>query len=668
METIPSMASNNEDALQPLLQPIRIGDCLIPNRLMTSAVTLQYGDNGFASDLHSAYYRERAEGGVGLILSEQLNATSLCVSPFGTALHADDAERAASLGRIVEALAHTPTRFFAQLFASGVCGAPTSLSQLEPLRGPSDIGFPGGQSPVPLTGEEIAQIVEDFARSAANVKAAGCHGIEIHGAHGWLIGEFFSPYYNRREDAYGGSVENRCRLALEIGAAVRAAVGRGYPLGLSLSYDEMIGDAGITPADTLAQLELLAQRGVYDFFDFSIGAVHNEHFTIPPMDIDEGCALDFAGRARAVLNRRAAVMVSGRVVDIDQAAGAVGSGQADMVAMSRAHIAEPHILKKALAGERHLIRRCIGDNACLQSALSGDRVKCLVNPRAGREHEIPEQVNIATKRKRVMVVGAGPAGLAYSQRAAMAGHDVTLYERQDQVGGHARIRAMLPYRQVWNRVTADLVAAYRHAKGKLVLGTEVTERDLRTVDVDLVVFATGYQWADFQLAHSGSSGGGEPQVVRFEDAVQGTESLGQHLLIIDETGSYEPLGLAEKALLAGSAVTLLTSRSSAADQTRATMEYPHAMPRLRSLGLKILCEADLASVNGPSVEANDIWGNGLTSINGVTSIVATTARIPSTSGQILDGTVANAKVIGDARVYRDTAATMHDAYFEAANL
>ena len=193
MDSSNEAASGADAALRPLLQPIEIGNCRVPNRLMMSALTLQFGENGAISDLHAAFYRERAEGGVGLILSEQLNATSICASPFATALRADDVECAKSLRKVVDALAHTETKFFAQLLASGACGAPTSLSQLAPLRAPSSIGFPGGQTPVPLSRDEIVQIARDFARSAANAKAAGCHGVEIHGAHGWLICEFFSP-------------------------------------------------------------------------------------------------------------------------------------------------------------------------------------------------------------------------------------------------------------------------------------------------------------------------------------------------------------------------------------------------------------------------------------------------------------------------------------------
>ena len=141
-----------------------------------------------------------------------------------------------------------------------------------PVRAPSRVGFPGGETPLPLAASEIDTIVGDFARSARLLQQAGVQGVEVHGSHGWLVGQFLSPFYNRREDAYGGDLAGRCRLALEIGRAIRAAVGPGYPVGLTLTYDELIGAAGITPDDTLAQLEILSSAGVFDFFDLSIGS------------------------------------------------------------------------------------------------------------------------------------------------------------------------------------------------------------------------------------------------------------------------------------------------------------------------------------------------------------------------------------------------------------
>ena len=341
---------------------------------MCSATTLQYGRDGLLSDRHVAFYRERARGGVGLLFSEQLTATPLSDTAFPRSLPAFDDRQVESFAVLAEALAPYETRFFAQLVAAGVKGESTvGLDRWGPVRGPSRTPAPGGEVPLPLDDTDLARITSDFAHSARNVRAGGLDGVEVHGAHGWLIGQFLSPFYNHRDDLYGGSLENRCRLALEIGRAIRAEVGEDFPVGLSLTYDEVIGDAGITPEDTEAQLELLAATGVYDFFDLSVGAPHSGHLTISPMNVPQGYAIPFAARAKQVVGDRAAIFVAGRIVDLSLAARAVAEGAADVVGMTRAHLADPHLIRKARAGRAFETTRCVGANVCVGRALAGDR-------------------------------------------------------------------------------------------------------------------------------------------------------------------------------------------------------------------------------------------------------------------------------------------------------
>ena len=242
---------------------------------------------------------------------------------------------------------------------------------------------PDGEPPLPLDEADLAQLAADHARSAAIVQAGGLDGVEVHGAHGWLVGQFLSPFYNRRDDGYGGSVENRCRLALELGRAIRAEVGEAFPVGIALTYDEGIGEAGITPADTERQLEVLASAGVYDFFDLSIGAPHSGHLTISPMSVPEGYALPFGLRAKRVVGDRAAVFVAGRVVSVAMAAQAVAEGAADVVGMTRAHLADPHLVRKAREGRVGETTRCVGANVCVGRALRGVEVACVLNPVTG---------------------------------------------------------------------------------------------------------------------------------------------------------------------------------------------------------------------------------------------------------------------------------------------
>lgn len=231
------------DLLDVLWEPLALRGAVLPNRVMCSATTLQYGVDGLLGDRHVAFYRERARGGVGLLVSEQLTATSISRTPFPRAIAAYDERQVERFHVLAEALREYKTRFF----AGGGGGASTvGLDQWGAVRAPSAIPIPGGEVLLPLETGEIEQVILDFARSDRNVRAGGLHGVEVHGSHGCLVGQFLNPFFNRRDDAYGGSVEKRCRLSLEIGRAIRDEVGQEFPVGLALTYDECIGVAGIT--------------------------------------------------------------------------------------------------------------------------------------------------------------------------------------------------------------------------------------------------------------------------------------------------------------------------------------------------------------------------------------------------------------------------------------
>ncbi|UGS36008.1 NAD(P)/FAD-dependent oxidoreductase [Capillimicrobium parvum] len=659
-------------ALDALWQPLRLGDVTLPNRLMTSAMTLQYGEQGHVSDRHVAFYRERAAGGVGLVFSEQLNATSLSASPFGTALSAHDERHAAGFGRIVEALEPYDTRFFAQLFAAGAVSSSTAgLDGWGPVRAPSRVGIPGGETPLPLTTAEIETIVADFARSARLVQQAGVHGVEVHGSHGWLVGQFLSPFYNRREDAHGGDVAGRCRLALEIGRAIRGAVGPGFPVGLTLTYDELIGAAGITPDDTLAQLEILSSAGVYDFFDVSIGSSHSEHHTIAPMAVAEGFSLAFAARAKAIVGERAAVFVAGRVVDPWMAARAVADGHADVVAMSRAHLADPHLVEKARSGRFGDATRCVGANVCVGRALKGEPVACVVNPVTGREGGWTQRPSRSKRTRSVVVVGAGPAGLRCARAAALAGHSVRVLERAARPGGHLRRLAQLPTRESWWRAIDDLARDVAHAGGELVLGHDASADELLAAAPDVVVVATGARHAATGASWSRPDRAAIPGLdgvvaaAGLDAALDGTAgdplALGRRVVIVDETGGYAPLGLAERLGTAGVEVHVVTPAERLGGEAADLLEVPHVMPRLAALGVTTLVAHDVDRVEGDTVVLAGVWGGPRRELTAVDCVVLAMGREPEDRlYRDLEGRLPDVRCIGDALAPRDTAAAIFE--------
>ena len=639
--------------LLPLWQPLELRGVTLPNRVMCTATTLQYGREGLISDRHLAFYRERARGGVGLLVSEQLAASPLSDTAFPRSVRAYEERQVERYRALAAVLEPYETRFFAQLVAGGAKGDSTGgLEGWGPLRGPSRVPAPDGEPPLPLEEDELGRLVADHARSARLVKEGGLDGVEVHGAHGWLVGQFLSPFYNRRTDGYGGTVENRCRLALEVGRAIRTEVGDDFPVGIALTYDEAIGDAGITPEDTERQLDILASGGVYDFFDLSIGAPHSSHLTVSPMNVSEGYALPFGRRAKQVVGDRAAVFVAGRVVSLAMAAEAVVGGSADAVGMTRAHLADPHLVRKARERRATETTRCVGANICVGRALRGVEVACVLNPVTGREAYWGEgSLETAATPKRVVVVGAGPAGLRAAATAAARGHSVTVHERDAEPGGHIRDLAWLPTRSPWRHAVEDLVGALERNGGELCLGSEPAVEALAAEGPDVVLVATGSAWdtSGRSSRRPGPAGLGVPATdlgTALRRCRADARALGSRVLIVDDTGSYAPLGLAEALAEAGVEVELATPSPSVGRHAAEQLELPHVLPRLRRLGVRLTPGFDLAAVGSRTVDM----------------VVLALERIPR--DELLGPLVTelpDVRAIGDARAPRATIAVIHEA-------
>jgi 2,4-dienoyl-CoA reductase-like NADH-dependent reductase (Old Yellow Enzyme family)/thioredoxin reductase len=662
------------DELDVLWQPLALPGTVLPNRIMTTATTVQYGVAGMIDERHVHFYRERARGGVGLIFTEQLTATPLSDTGFPTSISAHDERQIERLAMVREALEPYPSRFFGQLVAGGAVAASTGgLDSWGPARGPSEIGVPGGERTLALRHDEIAQIVADFARSAGNIQAAGLHGVEVHGSHGWLIGQFLSRFYNRREDAYGGSVEHRCRLALEIGRAVRAVVGVDYPIGLALTYDEAIGEAGITLADTLAQLAVLADAGVYDFYDLSIGAGHSTHLTISSMTVPEGYAIAAAAQAKAVLGDRAPVFVAGRIVDLGMAARAVADGSTDIVGMTRAHLADPQLVRKAREGRAAETTRCIGANTCVGRALRAQQVACVLTPATGREATLGEgTLQPVASAGSVIVVGAGPAGLRTGATAAARGYEVVVHEREAWPGGHIADMAWLPTRDRWFQAVEDLVSALERNGGRLELGSQPTAEQIAAGRPDAVVIATGADWEQSGVSsrrpdRPSIPGGEGGRVLGLGDALararEDASSLGRRVVIADESGTYPALGLAEALALAGAEVHFVSASGSIGNAALASeLELPHLLPRLRRLGVTLTVSHDIDRIEGRRVLLHDSFAGAGRQLDEVDTVVLALGRVPRLSlFRELEDMLPRVRLVGDARSPRSTEAVIHEA-------
>ena len=433
----------------------------------------------------------------------------------------------------------------------------------------------------------------------------------------------------------------------------------------------MIGDAGITPEDTEAQLELLAAAGVYDFFDLSIGAPHSGHLTISPMNVPEGYA---AVRSPRQARRRRPCRRLRRRAHRRPAHGGTGrrgrgDGRGrDDTGSSRRSPPDPQGADGPGLGNDTL---CRGERLCRARA-RGVEVACVVNPATGREGRWGEgTVAPAAIPRRVAVLGAGPAGLRAGATAAARGHAVVIHERRGEPGGHLRDFAWLPTRAGWLRAVDDLVAAVERGGGELRLGSEPGVDELVEARPDVVLLATGAGWdAAGRSARRpdrdgipGADGGETVDIgAALARARADLRSLGRRVLILDEAGTYLPLGLAEALAAAGVEVEIATPAATIGWSAAVQLELPHVLPRLGRLGVILTAWHDIAGIDVGTVVLRDVWSERELVREGIDTVVLALERRPR--DELLDPlreALADVRLIGDARAPRSTAAVIHEA-------
>ena len=576
--------------------------------------------------------------------------------------------------RLGDAVHEHDCQMFAQLFCAGAQGHGTQyFDDWRPLwaasRIPSAITE---EMPVAMDQRDRNELVEYFARCAENIQQAGLDGIEVHAAHSQLIGECLSPAFNKREDQYGGSIENRCRIVLEIGAAIRAVVGTDIPLGLRLSFDEYLGPIGITPEQSEQQIEIFSASGLFNFFDISGGGYHNLHVAVAPMGtVPEGFLIDSAPRAKQVAGDRAKIFIVGRFLDLAKAEEVLAAGDADMVAMTRAHMADPFIVAKSADGREDEVVRCVGANVCVARLIINREVTCVQNPAMGREKLWGVgtlDILPASQQRDISVVGGGPAGLRFAATAASRGHRVKVFEARAELGGRMHELASLPTREGWWSAIDNLVRPLSR------LGIEPkcdTRIEADNIDGDIVVCATGSSWdrsgySPYRPDRLEIPGAGLPFVLdlgnAIERAVADQSALGHRVLIVDETGEYHPLGLAELLSANGIEVEIITPRPFIGAETQRTMDLPHIMPRLKAAGVTVTAQHFVERIEERSAFVYDIWGGEPYLISDIDTIVLAMTRSPNDAlyQQLVAGGRAALK-IGDVVAPRPIEAIIYDA-------
>src|SRR5689334_5548716 len=444
---------------QYLFTPIRIGQTIISNRVVFAAHLTNLAEDNLPGPRLVAYYVARAKGGCGLIITEEQS-----VHPSDWAyqklIHGFDPHVIPAYQRMTRAVHEYGTRMFAQINHNGMQAS--SIYSRRPVVGPSPLVDPIHREMCKeLEQEEIGGIVRGFVLVARHVREGGFDGAELQASHSSLIRQFFSPYYNRRTDAYGGSLEKRMRFVLEVIHAIRAEIGRDFTLGIRLCGDELI-PAGLTLDDVRDIARRLEATGQLDFINTSIGEFHNLYMVEGSMHTPPGYQLFVSANIREAV--KLPVFCTGRIKDPLQAERILREGLADMVDVVRGQICDPAFTRKAREGRTESIRLCISCNQyCIGRMGLNLSLGCIQTPATGNELQFPapgvksgEITRAKAHKPLVLVVGGGPAGMQAAKVAAQRGYRVTLYEKQGELGGQINLLVRVPGRVEFGDASRNL--------------------------------------------------------------------------------------------------------------------------------------------------------------------------------------------------------------------
>lgn len=474
-------------AYNKLFEPGIIGKMRIRNRIVSSPMERNYANrDGSVSQLYIDHLVAKARGGVGLIITE-----ATYVDPLGKGrdyeLGVYDDCLIPGLRRLGEAVhAHGAKIGLELVYGGRNCISPiTSVQPVAPS--PVMVDLPGYRElPRELSTDEIQNIIVKFADAARRTKEAGLDMVELHGAHGYLLAQFLSGFANKRTDAYGGSFENRMRFPLEVVDAVRKAVGPDFPVTYRLSGDEYI-DGGLTLEETVPFAQKLEVAGI-DMIDVSAGLYETGFMIIQPMELPLGCNVPLAEEIRREVN--IPVSIAGRINDPVFADTILDEGKADFIFFGRALHADPEFPKKAQEGRLDEICMCMACNqGCIDMLGTQTPIHCAVNATVGREREL--QIKPADRKKRVAVIGGGPGGMSAARVAALRGHDVTLYEKSDELGGQLKWACKALYRSEIEQPIRYLSTMMKRAGVNISLNEEMNIEKINTLKPDAVIMATG---------------------------------------------------------------------------------------------------------------------------------------------------------------------------------
>ncbi|MEX5504329.1 NADH:flavin oxidoreductase [Pseudomonas putida] len=556
----------------PLLQPYRLKHLTLRNRIITTSHEPAYPEDGMPKKLYRAYHVERAKAGVAMTMTAGSAAISRDSPPVFNNILAYKDEVVGWMKDLTDECHEHGAAVMIQLTHLGRRTRWDKGDWL-PVVSPSHNQEPAHRAfPKQLEHWDIDRIIGDYADAAERMKAAGLDGIELQ-AYGHLMDQFWSPLTNELEGPYGGSLQNRLRFTFDVLTAIRKRVGPEFIVGIRYTGDEVLA-GGLQKEEGLQISQLLKDSGMIDFLNVIRGNIATDAGLtdiIPIQGMRNAPHLDFAGEIRALTGFP--TFHAAKIPDVATARHAIASGLVDMVGMTRAHMTDPHIVRKIIEGREDDIRPCVGANYCLDRIYNAGAAYCIHNAATGRETTMPHEIPKAVHKRKVVIVGAGPGGLEAARVAAERGHEVVVYELADKPGGQIRLTAQSERRKEmisiidWRMMQCERLGVTFH------FNTWADTAIVLDENADVVIVATGGMPHTEVLAH------GNQFLVSSWDIISGDVKPGRNVLVYDDAGDHAGLQAAEFIARSGAKTEIMTPDRSFAPEVMGM----NLVPYMRSL-------------------------------------------------------------------------------------
>ncbi|HJU47104.1 MAG TPA: FAD-dependent oxidoreductase [Gaiellaceae bacterium] len=608
-----------------LFSPLRIGGLTVRNRIMQTAHVKLFAQDAVDSQRNVDYQAARAKGGAGLLITGNRVVHPTSTTGFPRVAWAYLPEALQADRRLTDAVHEHGAAIFAQLNHFGLNASSDSADDIRVLWGPSAVKSPAyGETPKAMEAEDIREVVEWWGRSAELTREGGFDGTEVHISHSYLLHQFLSPLYNKREDEYGGSFENRLRFSREVIAEVRRRAGDDWVVGVRISLSDFIPGA-LDIEDAVRVATTLRADGRIDYVNVTAAGYHNIFRAIEPSDTPDGYLVDLTAQVKAAVPELPVFAVGG-IKDAALAEQLVAEGKADMVAMTRAQIADPEFANKVQEGREDELVHCIrGNQGCIGRVFKGLPISCTVNPAAGREGRFGTLPPAADARH-WLVVGGGPAGLKAADTLARRGHRVTLVEREERLGGQVNLILKTPGREEFGWIVRDLERQLQARGVEIRLGTEATPALVEELAADGVIVATGARpsrtgFSSVMPLTEELPGVTQDNVLTGWDVLLQTRPAGTKVVLLDDDGTRYAAGVAEVLLDRGCEVELVSRWPALFPTTLTTLDMAHLYGRLLGKGLAYRLNVWATAIEDDRVSIVNLYTGGPETIEGVDTVV-----------------------------------------------